>query len=239
MPYSTTSWSMMMMMGSRVSSSSGVIITHMHMQREREIIVRVSVEKSKVFFFYILFFPFLGPFVCNYVVFFIIIITLRVFVIYSLFFKQQQNRIAEFFIFILSFKMKEKWKSSGRRREPVETNGNIVFSSATNILIMVVVWLNEGVFSRRDVVLLLCQWGNKRNREGEGGRRGNICVGSGLIKEIGQNNSQICTYIHRLVFPLCWAPFLDTLELYGPGQLGGSRLLLLSFFSLSLLYTCK
>jgi hypothetical protein len=129
----------MMMMGSRVSSSSGVIITHMHMQREREIIVRVSVEKSKVFFFYILFFPFLGPFVCNYVVFFIIIITLRVFVIYSFFFKQQQNRIAEFFIFILSFKMKEKWKSSGRRREPVETNGNIVFSSATNILIMVVV----------------------------------------------------------------------------------------------------
>lgn len=137
MPYSTTSWSMMMMMGSRVSSSSGVIITHMHMQREREIIVRVSVEKPKVLF--ILFFPFLGPFVCNYVVFFIIIITLRVFVIYSLFFKQQQNRIAEFFIFILSFKMKEKWKSSGRRREPVETNGNIVFSSATNILIMVVV----------------------------------------------------------------------------------------------------
>jgi hypothetical protein len=92
MPYSTTSWSMMMMMGSRVSSSSGVIITHMHMQRE--IIVRVSVEKPKVLF--ILFFPFLGPFVCNYVVFFIIIITLRVFVMYSFFFNNNKIELQSF-----------------------------------------------------------------------------------------------------------------------------------------------
>jgi hypothetical protein len=71
------SWSMMMMMmGSRVSSGSDVIITHMHNGNHRYCLLK---NKSS-FFFLNFIIPFFGSFVCNSVVLFIVVITLGAFV---------------------------------------------------------------------------------------------------------------------------------------------------------------